>query len=195
MKTIKELEDYAQENRIPIMQQEGMDFLCTFIAEHDCKNILEIGSAIGYSAIRTALANPQSKIITLERDEERYRMAIENIHDFHLEDQIEIHLCDALEYTTEEMFDLIFIDAAKAQYIKFFERYEHNLKPGGHIISDNLEFHGYVEHPETVSSRNLRQLVKKIKKYIAYLEAKDSFETIFLKIGDGVAVSHKKSQK
>ena len=100
MKTIKELEDYAQENRIPIMQQEGMDFLCTFIAEHDCKNILEIGSAIGYSAIRTALANPQSKIITLERDEERYRMAIENIHDFHLEDQIEIHLCDALEYTT-----------------------------------------------------------------------------------------------
>lgn len=195
MKTIEEIEIYANEYHIPIMQGEGIDYLCGFLQEHKCQSILEIGSAIGYSAIRMALAYPDCTIVTLERDEERYLMAKENIKDFHLEDRIELYLCDALEYMSDQRFDFIFIDAAKAQYIRFFERYENNLIDGGYILSDNLDFHGYVEHPEMVTSRNLRQLVRKISTYIEYLQKKETFETIFLKLGDGIAISRKKNEK
>lgn len=195
MKTIEEIEIYANEYHIPIMQGEAIDYLCEFIREHKCQSILEIGSAIGYSAIRMALACPDSTIVTLERDEERYLIAKENIKDFHLEDRIELHLCDALVFITDQKFDFIFIDAAKAQYIRFFERYENNLIGGGYILSDNLDFHGYVEHPEMVTSRNLRQLVRKISTYIEYLQKKETFETKFLKLGDGIAISRKKSEK
>lgn len=195
MKTLKDIEGYAQLNNIPIMQKEGMDFLCEFIKQHQCSRILEIGSAIGYSAICMAQLSQNIHVTTIERDVERYHMAKENIQDFDLTQRIDIHLGDALEFETNEMYDFIFIDAAKAQYIKFFERYEKNLIEEGYMLSDNLDFHGFVDHPEQATSRNLRQLVRKIKSYIDYLEDHPRFETTFLKLGDGIAISHKKSEK
>lgn len=195
MKTIEEMEAYAQKENVPIMQPEGIEFICKFIREHHCKNILEIGSAIGYSAIRMALIAEDITITTIERDEERYQIAKRNIDDFHLTKRIHIQLADALTFETDDEYDFIFIDAAKAQYIKFFERYEKNLCDDGFIISDNLDFHGYVDHPEAITSRNLRQLVRKIKSYINYLQTNVAFETTFIKLGDGIAISRKKSEK
>ena len=188
---IEEIEKYARENDIPIMQKDGIDFMCNYIKEHGVKSILEIGTAIGYSSIKMALVNDNISVVTVERDEERYNEAIKNINKFGLEDRIKVHLCDALDFKIDEKFDLIFIDAAKAQYIKFFEKYKVNLNKNGVIISDNLLFHGFVENIEQVRSKNLRQLVKKIIKYRKFLEENTEFKTTFYEIGDGIAVSKK----
>ncbi len=131
-------------------------------------------------------------IVTIERDDERYAKAVENIDKSGLKNQIELIHGDALEVDIDGSFDCIFIDAAKAQYIRFFEKYETLLKEDGIIVSDNLSFHGYVEHPERKMSRSLRGLVRKIKNYIVYLENHEKYDTLFINEGDGLAISRKK---
>lgn len=192
---IQQMEAYAKEYGVPIMEQEGIHFLCEFIKKHQCKRILEIGSAIGYSAIRMAMCDEDIKVVSIERDEPRYLQAIQNINAMNLSERICIHHEDALTCNIMGSYDLLFIDAAKAQYIKFFERYEPLLVEGGYVISDNLNFHGFVEHPEIIRSRHLRQMVRKIKNYITYLEEREDYETVFYQVGDGVAISRKKEQK
>lgn len=192
MTLLEEMEQYALEKDVPIMQQEGITFMCSFIKEHQLKSILEIGSAIGYSTIRMAMLDKNIHITTIERDEERYQKAKEYIARSEYKDQITLLYGDALEANIQGSYDMIFIDAAKAQYIRFFERYEPLLIQGGYIITDNLKFHGFVEHPETATSRNLRQLVGKISRFINYLKSRDDFDTTFLEQGDGIGISKKK---
>lgn len=192
MSLIEEMETYAKEHDVPIMQKEGIDFMCSFITEHHCTSILEIGSAIGYSAIRMAMLDPNVKVVTIERDDERYALAVENIAKAGLQNQITLLHGDALETEITGSFDLLFIDAAKAQYTRFFERYEGLLQQGGYVITDNLKFHGLVEHKELATSRNLRQLVTKIGRFVDYLKAREDFETEFYDFGDGVGISRKK---
>jgi len=188
---IKEMELYAEEKNIPIMQKKGIDFLCKIISKSDVKNILEIGTAIGYSAIKMALVNEDINVTSIERDQDRYIEALKNIKKAKLDKRINVIYKDALDVKIKGKYDLIFIDAAKGQYIKFFEKFKENLNPGGIIISDNLSFHGLVEQKERIESRNLRQLVGKIKKYIEFLENNKEFKTKFYKVGDGIAVSLK----
>ena len=190
-KDFKQIEKYAEEYNIPIMQKSGINFLTKYISENNIKNILEIGSAIGYSAIKMALVNDKVKVTTIERDDARYLMALKNIKEFGLEKRITLILGDALDIELDEKFDLIFIDASKGQYIKFFEKYSKNLRKNGVIISDNLDFHGFVEQEERIESKNLRQLVNKIRNYIDFLKNNVEFTTKFYKIGDGISVSTK----
>ena len=117
---LEKIEKYAKENNVPIMQKDGIEFLCNYIKENNVKKILEIGSAIGYSAIKMALVSDDIKITTIERDEERFSIAVNNIKEFSLDKNIDIILGDALEVVIKDKYDLIFIDAAKSQYIKFF---------------------------------------------------------------------------
>jgi len=189
---IKEMEIYAEEKNIPIMQKKGIDFLCKIISKSDVKNILEIGTAIGYYAIKMALVNEDINVTSIERDQDRYIMALSNIKKAKLDKRINVIYKDALDVKIKGKYDLIFIDAAKGQYIKFFEKFKENLNPGGIIISDNLSFHGLVEQKERIESRNLRQLVGKIRKYVEFLETNKEFKTKFYKVGDGIAVSLKK---
>ena len=189
---IKEIEDYASLNNIPIMQKDGIEFLTDYIKNNNIKNILEIGSAIGYSAIKMSLVSDDIKVTTIERDKERYNLAVKNINEFRLQDRISIINDDALYTNIEGKYDLIFIDAAKSQYIKFFEKYENNLNKGGVIVTDNLSFHGLVEDESKTNNRNTKQLVIKIKKYIDYLNNNDNYITNFYKLGDGIAISKKK---
>ena len=190
---IRRLEEYAKENNVPIMMKDGIEFLTQYIKENNVKTILEIGSAIGYSAIRMALVDKDIEVTTIERDKNRYNEAVKNIKEFNLEKQIDLINADALEYTTDKQFDLIFIDAAKAQYIKFFEKYKINLKHDGTIISDNLDFHGLVKNPELTTNRNTKQLVKKINKYIEFLKENKEFKTEFISLGDGIGISKRQS--
>ena len=107
---IDDLEKYAYLNKIPIMQKDGIEFLCNFIKENNIKNILEIGSAIGYSAIRMALVDKDIKIVTVEKDINRYNIAFNNIKSFNLDNQITILNEDALSSNFDACFDLIFIN-------------------------------------------------------------------------------------
>ena len=119
---IQLIEQYAYDNNIPIMMKDGIEFLTNYIKENNVKTILEIGSAIGYSAIKMALVDKNIKITTIEKDKERYEIALKNIKEMNLENQITIINEDALEYIEEGKYDLIFIDAAKAQYIKYYPK-------------------------------------------------------------------------
>lgn len=190
---IKKIKDYAQEETVPIMQDEGIDFLTTFISKKQITNILEVGTAIGYSAIMMALVNPNVHVTTIERDEVRYMEALKNIKKFNMEDRITLIFNDALNVELSEKFDLIFIDAAKGKNKDFFNRFENNLDDDGYIITDNMSFHGYVNMPlENINSKNIRGIVTKIKDYIYFLENNMYYKTTIYDIGDGIAVTEKR---
>lgn len=192
MVRILDLEKYAEENNIPIMEHDGIEFLLNYIKENNIKKVLEIGSAIGYSAIRMCLVNEFVTVTTIERDEKRYKEAVKNIKEFNLEDKINIIFDDAFNVELEDTYDLIFIDAAKSQYIKFFEKFKKNLDNKGVIVSDNLKFHGLIDKENEIESRNVRGLVRKLNKYISFLKENNEFETVFYDIGDGISVSKRK---
>lgn len=193
MVRILELEEFAKKNNIPIMEHDGIEFLLKYIKENNVKKILEIGSAIGYSAIRMCLINDSINVTTIERDEVRYKEAVKNIKEFNLNNRINIIFSDAFDVELNDKFDLIFIDAAKSQYIKFFNKFKENLNNNGVIVSDNLNFHGLTHTKEEIKSRNVRGIVRKLNNYIDFLNNNEEFETIFYDIGDGVSVSKRKS--
>ena len=189
---IEKIELYAHENNVPIMLSDGIEYLCNYIKEHDIKRILEIGSAIGYSAIKMALVSDNIYITTIEKDENRYNIACENIDKFNLKDRINIILDDALNTEIEGIYDLVFIDASKGNNINFFNKYGNNLKSNGVIITDNLLFHGLVRDESLIKTKNQRGIVKKIKSFIDFLDNNNDYETSYLDIGDGIAISVKK---
>ena len=189
---LKNIEKYAEKENVPIMNKRGINFLCKLIEKNNVKSILEIGSAIGYSSIKMALVKEDIKITTIERDEVRYLEAVKNIKNCKLEKRINIILGDALETEIKGHYDLIFIDAAKGQNIKFFNRYKTNLNKNGLIVTDNMSFHGLVEEKERIRNKNLRQLVGKIRKYIVFLKENTEYNTKFYKTVDGIAVTVKK---
>ncbi len=193
---INEIRTYAKEEKVPIMMDDGLKFLIEYIAKNKIQSVLEIGTAIGYSAIMMALSNPSLTITTIERDEKRYLEALKNIKKLNLEDRITLIFNDALDVNLSEKYDLIFIDAAKAQSIKFFEKFEKNLNPSGTIITDNLKFHGLVDKDEEeIESRNLRTLVRKIKEYISFLKGNINYKTDFYELGDGISISKRIEEK
>ena len=190
---IRKMEKYADLKGIPIMEKEGINFLTEFIKLNKVKNILEIGTAIGYSAINMALSSEDVTVTSIERDNERYIEAVKNFNKFGLDDRITLVLCDALDFNLEDKFDLIFIDAAKSQYIKFFEKFSPNLTQKGFIVTDNINFHGLTNSDKTKMSRNLRQLITKLEKYIVFLKDNKDFKTRFFEVGDGIAISRRRN--
>ena len=190
---MKELEEYAKINNIPIMQKDGILYLINYIKENNIKNIFEIGSAIGYSSIMMASINSDIRITTIERDKDRYDLAVFNIKKYNLDKQINIIYGDAVDTDITGMYDLIFIDAAKGKNIFFFEKYKNNLVKGGTIITDNLSFHGLVEDSDLVKTKNQRGIVNKIKNFISFLDNNEEFATEYIPVGDKIAISKRRS--
>ena len=184
----EDLKEYAKVNKVPIILDDSLEVILNIIKENNIKTILELGTAIAYSAIR--MAELGVFITTLERNPLMYNEAIKNIHKYNLENQIEAVFMDALEYTPTIVYDLIFIDASKAQNIKFIERYSPCLNKGGLIIVDNINFHG-VDVSDPSISKNLRSMVKKINLFKDWIKENKDFETYFLDTGDGLSISKK----
>lgn len=193
---ILEMEEYANEHNVPIIEKKSIAFIMKYIKSHNIKSVLEIGSAIGYSAILMASASEDVYVTTIERDETRYMECLKNVKKCKLDKIINVVFQDALEVNMGDVkYDMIFIDAAKGQYTKFFEKFKYFLNDGGVIITDNLKFHGHVGNSANIESKNLKSLVQKIESYIDFLKDNEEFETEFYDIGDGLSVSVKKNDK
>lgn len=194
----EKLEEYAKKNEIPIIQYEALVLLLAIIKMKHIKKILEIGTAIGYSSLQMASMSETIDIDTIERDEKMKDLALENIKSFSLENQIHVHFSDALSIDLSQLqsdYDLIFIDAAKSQYEKFFHRFSPLLKHDGIIVTDNILFHGCVEtmlENDKNLTKNVRNMAKKIDKYNQFLSNHEIFETFYLNLGDGLAITMRK---
>ncbi len=186
---ISDMECFAKRENIPIMLSSGIEYLEEFIKKNNIKSTLEIGTAIGYSAIRMRLSGTSVK--SIERDVVRHEKAKEYVEASKL-DNISLVLGDALLIEEEGLYDLIFIDAAKAQNIKFIEKYKKNLKKDGYFIIDNVDFHGLVGKSEEIKSRNLRGLVRKIEAFLSYLSEQDEFSVTKVSVGDGLIILRRK---
>lgn len=192
MKYFDQIEKEALARNIPVMQKEGIEFLIRFCQENNYHTCLEIGSAIGYSAMMMVSNINDFKVETMEIDDVRYNEAVTNIHQQGLENSICIHHQDALLLDIDTLqygpYDCLFIDAAKAQYQKFFEKYMPLVKSGGACIVDNLDFHGMIYDIDHIKNRNTKQLVKKIKRFKDWIFDNELYIVEYHQIGDGICV-------
>ena len=131
------------------------------------------------------------KVTTIEKDANRYNIAVANINKFNLSSRITILNEDALESNITGYYDLIFIDASKGNNINFFNKYKDNLAKNGAIVTDNLSFHGLVEDETLIKTKNQKGIVKKIKLYIDFLSNNKDFTTTYVPVGDKISISKK----
>lgn len=189
---ILEMEDFAHENSVPIVTKEVAEYLKFIVKTHKVKNILEVGTAIGYSGILMAkeIVEQDGKLYTIEIDEERYNQAQENIKKSGLNNIISIK-GDAVEEIKkiEENFDFVFIDASKGHYMDFFEDSIKLLNKNGIIFIDNIMFRGYLykEYP-----KRFKTIVKRLDSFIDSLYNREDGDFVLLPFGDGVGLFYKK---
>ncbi|MGY4690418.1 O-methyltransferase [Salibacterium sp. K-3] len=193
----RNMEAFAQEEKIPIMEKDSMEVMLQLLKLHDSRRVLEIGTAIGYSALRMADALPEAHIISMEKDEQSHQRALQYRKESGLDARTSFYLGDALQGWSlpeeEAEFDALFIDAAKGRYMDFFETYLPYVKVNGLILCDNVFFKGLAADPGQASER-LRPMAEKIRTFNEYISTHPGIETTFLPVGDGLAVSLKKEK-
>ncbi|MDF2673719.1 MAG: O-methyltransferase [Clostridiales bacterium] len=190
---IKIMEDYAVEKNVPIIHPEVGQFLKVLIKSHRVKRILEIGTAIGYSAgLMAEAAGNDCEIVTIERDEEMKSLALENIKQLGFEKNINIVFGDALEALEDIQgeFDMVFLDAAKGHYDHFLPMCLSHLKVNGLLVCDNVLFRGMVATNKLLIRRKIT-IVKRMRKYLTHVSSMRELETVVLPIGDGISLSCK----
>ena len=184
---ILEIKKYGEENKIPIITEEVLNFMIFSAEMKKAVNILEIGTAIGYSGLFLAQISEKigGRFYTIEIDEERYSRAKENFEKFSFKN-VNLILGDALEKISEidEKFDFIFIDAAKGQYKKFFDLSYSKLSENGIVFIDNIMFKGLVAEAEI--PKRYKTIVRKLNEFINYLN--DNHNFVLLPFGDGVGL-------
>lgn len=177
----------ALKQQVPIMCDESIEYIISNLLKYQCKSILEVGTAVGFSAVSIACAINDVRIMTIERDETRFIEAKRNIEEMNLSDRIQPVFADALDYQCVETYDALIIDAAKAQNKTFFDRFFPFVKPRGIVIVDNLDFHGHNENIGLLSDRrNLRQMVNKIRVFEEYIHSRKDLDVERVYIGDGM---------
>ncbi|MCG3399053.1 class I SAM-dependent methyltransferase [Staphylococcus massiliensis] len=192
--TIEQLREYAEAHQVPIVHPLTLDMIKQLIRMKDVRSVLEIGTAIGYSSMQFASVKSGIHVTTVERNPDMIQRAKENIQHYRYEDNITLVEGDASERHDaifNQTYDMLFIDAAKAQSKRFFEMYAPLVKPGGLILTDNVLYHGFVADIDVVRSRNVKQMVKKVQKYNEWLIQLEGYHTNFLDIEDGLAITIK----
>lgn len=190
---LKDLELYANVNHVPIIDKEVAQFLKVLLKIDKPKSILEIGTAIGYSALIMASSTDEScKIKTIERRLDMLELAKRNINNTDYKDKIKILPGEADEILPklDEKFDFIFLDAAKGHYLDFFNNCTDLLENKGVIVSDNVLFRGMVASDKLVIRRK-KTIVKRLREYLEHITHLEGYETSIIPIGDGVALTYK----
>ncbi len=193
-KDLLELEKFAIENRVPIIQKETAKFLEFMISMKEPNNILELGTAIGYSSIlMSKTLNNKCKITTIERDEKMINLAKENIKSFGLEGNIEIKEGECLEILEklDDKYDLIFMDAGKGHYNHFLPHCLRLLSDKGVIIADNVLFRGMVASDDLVKRRKIT-IVKRMRTYLDIVSNDKNLITTVIPMGDGIALTKRR---
>ena len=187
---LQKIKEKALEEHIPIIMDDTLEVIDKYLKENKPTKILEIGTAVGYSAMCfSEYLKEDGKIDTIERDEERIKQAKENIKKVGVEDKINIYEGDAVEIlpTLSDKYDMIFIDAAKGKYPFFLKESLRMLAENGIIFADNVLYKGYVmsdynKHKQRTAVRNLRE-------YITEVTNKPNLKTEILEVGDGLAIT------
>lgn len=191
-----DLEKYAKNHRVPIMEPVSMNFLTQLVKLYKPEHILEIGTAIGYSALRMKNAHKDVKITSIEREQTMYEQAIKNIKSYDNDNNIDVILGDAIDeikklYNNKTKYDFIFIDAAKGKYKEFFELVQPLTSKEAVIVCDNILFRGFVADPELAESKRLKKLAKKIDHFNKWLMEQKDYSSSIVPIGDGMTISVK----
>ena len=190
---LEKIKQKALEEHIPIIMDDTLEVIAKYLQKQKPTKILEIGTAVGYSAMCFSEYIANGGIIdTIERDEERVKEAKINIKNVGVEDKIKIHEGDAVEIlpTLNDKYDMVFIDAAKGKYPFFLKEAIRMLNENGVIFADNILYKGYVmsdynKHKQRTAVRNLREYIKEVTE-------DPNLETEILEVGDGLAISKKK---
>lgn len=192
----KALEKYAEINHVPIIHRNSMHMINLVLTMQQPESILEVGTAIGYSALRMLEGAPDAKIITVEKDKKRYYEAITNIQKQKRNSKVDVILGDAADVMQDlaekkKQFDVIFIDAAKGQYQSYFDLADRMLISGGILITDNVLFRGMV-YSGGEAPKKYKTLVRKLKAYNEMLMNHPDYHTSIIPIDDGVSISYKR---
>ena len=189
-KIFEEIKNNALENHIPIIMDDTLEVISKIMKENQIKSILEIGTAVGYSAICFSKYMTEDGFIdTIERDEERIKEAKKNVKDMELQEKINIYEGDAVEIlpTLNKKYDMVFIDAAKGKYPFFLKEALRMIKDNGIIIADNILYKGYVM--SDYNKHKQRTAVTHLREYIKEATENEKLETEILEVGDGLAIS------
>ncbi len=189
---LNQIEDEAIETYVPIIRKEMQSFLKVLLAMRKPKHILEIGSAIGFSTILMGeYTDDECKITTIEKYEKRIPIALKNFKRAGMQDKITLLEGDALEIMTNlsGQYDMVFMDAAKAQYINFLPEVRRLLVNGGILISDNVLQDGDIIESRFAVTRRKRTIHSRMREYLYELTHAEEFTTTILPIGDGVTMS------
>ena len=189
-----ELQKEAHDNHVPIIREEMRELLRLLVTMEQPMNILEIGTAIGYSAIVMNEKQPEGgRITTIERNDKRYERAIDNIAKAGRQDRITVHFGDAVEVLEriDDTFDFIFTDAAKGQYSSFFDLTLHKLKPGGLLVCDNVLQDGSIAQSRYAVTRRDHTIHSRMREFLYMIKHHEQLETVILPVGDGVTISKK----
>jgi len=190
---LNRIKDYANKNNVPIIFPEVEQFIRVLLKISNAKNILEIGSAIGYSSLVMAESTPSNvRITTIEKRKDMYKIAKENINQSKYKDKVKIIEGDARDVIPEleEKYDFIFLDAAKGHYLEFFNDCTKKLNDEGIIVSDNVLYKGMIASDELVIRRK-KTIVKRMRNYLEYISDLDGYITSVLPLGDGVSITYK----
>lgn len=190
----KELRDYASEHRVPILRRDAAAFLRTLVSLKKPSRILEVGTAIGYSAILMSKSSPESHIDTVEIDTDSVVLARQNIKKAGAENQIRVIAGDGNEVLAAltKPYDMIFMDAAKGQYIHLYDDAMRLLNKDGLLVCDNCIFYGKVlDKPEDAPHKH-RTIVANLRAFLEKMMNDSALDASLLDVGDGMAIACKK---
>lgn len=193
---LKEIEAFARKNNIPVLLGDSAEFLANIISNKKPNNILEIGTAIGYSGTIILLSSENANLTTIEKNEESYNRATQTFETFGVNKRVTQLLGDGFEIIQElekqnNKYDFIFLDGPKGQYIFYYPILLNMLSDGGCLLVDNVLFKGLVRSTHDVGHKK-RAMITKLRKFLTEIETREDLKTTIHEIGDGIAEIYKK---